>query len=310
MEENPPRDGCWDRYERLQHLGAGTFGNVYLVKRLLPDSDATPAEELLVVKRTSMLGQAEQLVEANATEVSVLAMLSHPNILRYVEHFVDDESHLNLVTEHCSSGDLQQLVNTTKQAGGTVAVRDAVFVTFQILQALAYMHSQEVMHRDLKPSNIFLCPGLVVKVGDFGIAKMVSVNSMASTMVGTPFYLSPEVCGGQPYTHPSDMWSAGCVLYELFSLEKPFRGNNILAIAQAIHSGVFDPLPGSCPPRFTALVSSLLCVDPAERATARSLLQSHFAFSSPLEPAVRQMLDDTFVGRHRAPSAVSPRAAA
>ena len=287
MSDATPID-IWKRYEKQRVLGSGSFGKVYLVRERGEDGAATG--ESLVVKQT-VLGEAAsaQLMEANATEVYVLGVLQHPNIVRYVAHFVDTDSAINLVTEYCDAGDLQQFIDSQTTP---TPLPEALSITFQLLVGVRYMHLSQVMHRDLKPSNVFLSSGLRVKIGDFGISKMLSSHSLASTMVGTPYYLSPEVCSGSEYTHPADMWSLGCVVYELFARSRPFTGGNILAIAQAISSGRYPPLPEHVDARVAALIADVITVNPAERATAEQLLATYFDFSSPLPPKVRQDVYD------------------
>eukprot|EP00755_Sulcionema_specki_P029055 Sspe_Gene.91314::Locus_62772_Transcript_1_1_Confidence_1.000_Length_573::g.91314::m.91314/K20880/NEK11; NIMA (never in mitosis gene a)-related kinase 11 len=179
---------AWSRYRNVRMLGAGSFGQVYLVEK----ADAAPGEGVYVIKRTPIGDAPRQLVEASANEVYVLSVLNHPNILRYVDHFVDDESYLNIVTEYCEGGDLANLIQSRRESSTPFTQEQMTFLIFQLLVAIRYTHSAEVMHRDLKPGNVFLTQNFGVKLGDFGISKMMSNQSMACTMVGTPFYLSPE----------------------------------------------------------------------------------------------------------------------
>lgn len=95
------------------------------------------------------------------------------------------------------------------------------------------LHSKNVLHRDLKSANVFLTSNKYVKIGDFGISKVLDSTS-AKTFVGTPYYLSPEVCSNKKYDLRSDLWSLGCILYELCTLNYPFQANNILSLAMKI----------------------------------------------------------------------------
>ncbi|CAG2214656.1 NEK1_4_5 [Mytilus edulis] len=139
------------------------------------------------------------------TEVSVLARCKNTNIIKYLDAFVDEGS-LKIVMEYADGGDLhKRIVNQKGIHFGKEAILDW-FV--QICFALKYIHSQNILHRDLKTQNIFLTSQNVVKIGDFGIARVLRDSAdCAMTAIGTPFYLSPEICQKKPYNHKSDMWA-------------------------------------------------------------------------------------------------------
>ncbi|KAF5404745.1 hypothetical protein PHET_01566 [Paragonimus heterotremus] len=100
------------------------------------------------------------------------------------------------------------------------------------------MHERNILHRDLKTQNIFLTRSNIIKVGDLGIAKVLeSSNSMATTLIGTPYYMSPELFANKPYNHKSDIWALGCVLYEMATLKHAFSAENFNALSYKIMSG-------------------------------------------------------------------------
>ena len=104
-----------------------------------------------------------------------------------------------------------------------------------MLVGLKYVHKLKVLHRDLKTSNMFLSSNFIIKIGDFGISKILhDTNENAETFVGTPYYLSPEICKNLPYSYKSDVWSLGCILYELCNLEHAFHSNNLIGLAKKI----------------------------------------------------------------------------
>lgn len=110
----------------------------------------------------------------------------------------------------------------------------------QMLLSLQAIHSHHILHRDLKTQNIMLDrTQKVVKIGDFGISKVLSSKSKANTVVGTPCYISPELCEGKPYDEKSDIWALGCVLYEMASLRKAFDAANLPALVLKIMRGTF-----------------------------------------------------------------------
>lgn len=110
--------------------------------------------------------------------------------------------------------------------------------------SLEYIHGRKVIHRDLKTQNIFLTGNNTVKLGDFGISKVLeNTNGLAMTVVGTPYYMSPEVCQNQPYTYKSDVWALGCVLYELCTLKHAFAADNLLGLVYKIVQDKHEPIP-------------------------------------------------------------------
>jgi NIMA (never in mitosis gene a)-related kinase len=108
------------------------------------------------------------------------------------------------------------------------------------------VHDRKILHRDLKSQNIFLTGRQkLIKLGDFGIARVLKhTHENARTAIGTPYYLSPEICEGKAYNNKSDMWSLGIVLYEMCTLKCPFDASNLNGLVLKIIRGVYAPLPG------------------------------------------------------------------
>lgn len=124
---------------------------------------------------------------------------------------------------------------------------------------MKHCHDRKIMHRDLKAQNIFLTKNGIVKLGDFGIAKVLSNTAeKAVTIVGTPYYLSPEIIQNSPYNFKSDIWSLGVLLYEMIALKPPFNGSNIHMLAMQIVKGQFAPLPSTYSYELRALVNKLM----------------------------------------------------
>jgi NIMA (never in mitosis gene a)-related kinase len=138
---------------------------------------------------------------------------------------------------------------------------------------MKHVHDRKIIHRDLKGGNIFLTKGNIVKLGDFGIARVLNATKdKAQTMVGTPYYLSPEIIESKPYSFKSDVWSLGVVLYEMCALKPPFTSDSLNFLALKIVRGQYSPLPGHYSKELKNLVFSLLQVDPVKRPSVNQIL--------------------------------------
>jgi len=144
----------------------------------------------------------------------------------------------------------------------------------QICLAIKHTHDKKILHRDLKSQNIFLTKRGIVKLGDFGIARVLShTRSAAKTVVGTPYYLSPEIIKSEAYNFKSDIWSLGVLLYEMAALQPPFNAQSLHQLAQKIIQGKYSKLPNHFSPQFDQLIKHMLQRDPAARPTIHQILR-------------------------------------
>jgi serine/threonine protein kinase len=165
--------------------------------------------------------------EANAVlqEVHILASLEHPFIVRYYDSFVEMRK-LFLVMEYAPNGSLHTVLQQHQRTQRPLAEDTVWRYTLQLLLGLHTIHTvHRVVHRDIKPHNIFLGADDTVKIGDFGVSRMLSGSAdMATTLVGSPGYLAPELCSGEPYDEKADIWALGVTMVELCALKHPFGG--------------------------------------------------------------------------------------
>lgn len=183
-------------------------------------------------------------------EAKILELLDHPNITRFHEVYRTRKGFLCIVMDYCDGGDLQGAIR--KQAKQRTADSKPVFFGTehildwftQVALALKHCHDKKILHRDLKAQNIFLTERGIIKLGDFGIARVLS-NTLSKplTTVGTPYYLSPEIIKSEPYDAKSDIWSLGVLLYEMTALRLPFSGSSLPKLARRITAGARPPLP-------------------------------------------------------------------
>jgi len=147
----------------------------------------------------------------------------------------------------------------------------------QISLAIKHCHDRKILHRDLKSQNIFLTSKNTAKLGDFGIAKVLRHTlDKARTIVGTPYYISPEIIQNKPYSFASDIWSLGVILYELCALKPPFDANSISGLGIKIVKGMYNPIPGVFSKELKAMVAQLLSVDASKRPNINIILSNPF----------------------------------
>ncbi|KAG7392771.1 hypothetical protein PHYPSEUDO_014258 [Phytophthora pseudosyringae] len=273
------------RFEEIKCIGRGSYGSAYLVRARARRPDSL--HDRFVVKKIPMELLSAKEKDQSFREVELLAKLKHPNVVEYMENFVLDNV-LHIVMAYCDGGDLADKIKEQQKVREQIVGPDSdpaadsrgFFPISQVLDwfvqmamAIKYLHGQRVLHRDLKTSNVFLTVANVVKLGDFGIAKTLdSTLDQAKTVVGTPYYMSPEVCESKPYSYASDVWSLGCVLYEMLALRHAFDAPNILTLILKIVQQDFVPVPPHYDKEVSGLLRKLLDKNPERRPSMEDIL--------------------------------------
>ncbi|XP_070552699.1 serine/threonine-protein kinase Nek1-like isoform X2 [Ptychodera flava] len=268
-----------DRYEKVRQIGEGSFGKALLVK-------SKKDGEYKVVKEISISKMGRREREDSKKEVSVLAKMRHPNIVCYLESF-EDRGNLYIVMEYCDGGDLYKVIN--RQRGVLLDENKILDWFVQICLAIKHVHDRKILHRDIKSQNIFLTRAGMIKLGDFGIAKVLnSTVELARTCIGTPYYLSPEICENKPYNNKSDIWALGCVLYELCTLKHAFEAGNMKNLVLKIIRGSYPPLSPKYSYELRNLQASLLKRSARDRPSVNTVLKKPF-----LQKRIEQFLSGT-----------------
>eukprot|EP00752_Nemacystus_decipiens_P006906 g6201.t1 len=232
----------------------------------------------VALKRISVPAMDDKSRAKCMREVQLLQSLDHCNIIRYVDFFLEgggeETNKLVIVFEWAAAGDLKRQVRKALEREVHFEERIIWGYFSQICGAISYMHQQRIMHRDLKPANIFLNLKGQVKVGDLGLGRLLSENNadeaLAYSKVGTPLYMSPEVLRGGGYSWKSDIWSLGCILYELAMLRSPFKseGLNLYTLFQKISSGTYPTMLDYYTGDLRALARDMLSTNPSNRPNA------------------------------------------
>ena len=144
--------------------------------------------------------------------------------------------------EYADNGDLFQKISKHQKEQTYFKEDDVWRIFIQVVKGLKALHDVDIFHRDLKSANVFLNKDGSAKLGDMNVSK-VAKKGLLYTQTGTPYYASPEVWQDKPYDHKSDIWSLGCVLYEMCALNPPFRANDMNALFRKVCEGRLPPLP-------------------------------------------------------------------
>ena len=213
-------------FKLLKELGKGSYGTVYTVKSYIDDN-------IYVMKKMELNHlNPRQQVECYR-EVSILKKVDHKNIIKYYSSFLEKET-LYIIMEYAELGDLYSLIKHYKKHSKHFSESDLWKISSEILTGLDYLHSHNIIHRDIKCLNLFITKDRHIKIGDLGVSTITSLGGMHCTRVGTPLYLSPELVKQVPYDYKTDIWSFGCSLYHLASLDPPFTGNNLIVLGNNI----------------------------------------------------------------------------
>jgi NIMA (never in mitosis gene a)-related kinase len=204
-------------------------------------------------------------------ESQLLSRLDHPNIIRHVES-CELSGFLYIAMEYADGGDLDSLINRHRAHNTRLDERGLMGIFAQVSAGLSYLHSQRILHRDVKPRNVFLMKDGSAKLGDFGIARVLAAGSMAHTWTGTPTYLAPEVWNGETYGSKADIWSLGCLLYEMCMKRTPFEARSVAAICAKVMRGRYTPISGPYSADIGRLIARMLLRAPADRPSAAQLL--------------------------------------
>ena len=257
-----------DDYKRLNFLGEGSYAAVYCVENRITGSKRA----MKVISKNENCSEEDDKEILN--EINILRTLDHPNILKIFEFYSSKESY-SIVTELCQGGELfQEIIDR-----GPFNETYSAYVMLQILSAINYCHGMKIVHRDLKPENILIVERDSsgrprVKIADFGTSKMFEKGAVQRKLVGSSYYIAPEVLK-KHYDEKCDIWSCGVIMYILLSGRPPFGGDSDKEIMDKVAKGEYD-LESSPFDTLSSsgkdLINKLLIMDPKKRISAQEAL--------------------------------------
>ena len=247
------------KYKLIQKIGSGSYGHVAKV---------SCGNQLFALKTIYMRDTPEQ----NMSILTELLIILHNKCKHVVQLYglFADETKISFLITYCQDRDVKHLI----QNSNMLPDHQIWKILIETCYALHYLHQNNIIHRDLKPSNILLHKGSV-KLCDFGVScRINSEIGHAYSVVGTPYYLSPELITNKPYNSKVDIWSLGCVLYELIFLKPAFDYIGLGAIVNNIHDGTYIPrYSDTHSDGIQSLISLLITIDPNERPSVDKLLR-------------------------------------
>ena len=252
-------------FQIISKLGEGAYSTVFKVKRNID-------KKIYALKKVKILNLSEKEKENALNEVRILASVKSNFVVSYKEAFFDEKDNtLCIIMEFADRGDLYQKIVQHKKSAIFFEESDIWRIFIQLVKGLKSLHDLKILHRDMKSANVFLFSNGSAKLGDLNVSK-VAKRGLGYTQTGTPYYASPEVWKDKPYDNKSDVWSLGCVLYEMITLRPPFRAQNMEGLFNKVCKGQYSRIPDRFSDDLFQVVQFLLQVNPISRPSCEQIL--------------------------------------
>ena len=252
-------------FQIMSKLGEGAYSTVFKVKRNVDN-------KIYALKKVKLLNLSEKEKENSLNEVRILASVKSNFVVSYKEAFFDEKDNtLCIVMEFADRGDLFQKIVEHKKSAKFFEESDIWRIFIQLVKGLKALHDLKILHRDMKSANVFLFSNGSAKLGDLNVSK-VARRGLGYTQTGTPYYASPEVWKAQPYDNKSDVWSLGCVLYEMITLRPPFRAKDMEGLFNKVCKGQYSKIPDRFSDDLFQVIQFLLQVNSSSRPSCEQIL--------------------------------------
>ena len=252
-------------FKILNKIGEGSFSTVLKVQRKKDGN-------IYALKRVKFSKLSDKEKSNALNEIRILASINNKNIISYKEAFFDEmDSSLDIVMEYADEGDLFQLITEKKKTKTHFTEEEIWNALIQLLNGLRSLHELNILHRDLKSANVFLFKGGIVKLGDLNVSK-VTRKGMGYTQTGTPYYASPEVWKDKPYDSKSDIWSLGCVIYEMCALNPPFRAQSMEELFKKVVRGYYPDISNKYSKDLSEILKLMIQIEVGARPSCDELL--------------------------------------
>ena len=254
-----------DDFQIISKLGEGAYSTVFKVIRTID-------RKTYALKKVKLLNLSDKEKENALNEVRILASVKSNYVVSYKEAFFDEKDRtLCIVMEFADNGDLYQKIVEHKKKAMFFEESEIWRIFIQLVKGLKALHDLKILHRDLKSANVFLYNNGDAKIGDLNVSKVTRAG-VGHTQTGTPYYASPEVWNDSPYDNKSDIWSLGCVLYEMITLKPPFRAQDMEGLYKRVIKGQYSRIPDRFSNDLFTIVQFLLQVNPRSRPSCEQIL--------------------------------------
>jgi serine/threonine protein kinase len=261
-------------FQFLQEIGSGTYGTVYKAKSLYTG-------EIVCIKKLNFKNDSRLLTDIQ-NESSIWCRLYHPNIVQYFKSFIEQDCYY-IVMELVEGCTFDIIISQCE----SLTEFQSLYYFTQLLSAVKYCHENNILHRDIKPQNILINRNNQLKLSDFGFSKLLeSSRSLTKSQIGTPLYMAPEIISHDEYSFPVDIWSLGCVLYEMVTKSTPF-GEDPKTFYQNVLRKEPLPIQANVSDDLKNLIIRMLIKNPSERITLNQIEQLpfiDFTYNSPTTP--------------------------
>ena len=236
-----------DQYKVIKFVNQGSFGKIYSVQRI-------DSKQIFAMKTIRLTGIDRYQRVCIITELKILLTNKCNILLKCYDLFIHN-NRLCIITEYVDGSDLDRYIKSNKKLDSEVISK----IFFNICVGINSLHLNKIIHRDIKPSNVLISKSGDIKICDFGICKYLEYNKITSTVVGTPYFMSPEQINHRHYDYKSDVWSIGCILYTLLYNKYPFTGASMSELKRNIRiKNPFIASPSSHTQQFIAIMRDML----------------------------------------------------
>ena len=253
-------------FEIISEIGRGSFSTVYKVKCKIDNC-------IYAMKEVNLPNLNHKEIDNSFNEVQILSKIKSEYIISYIDSF-SQNGKLYLITEYAEFGDMQEIIKKKQQTKDYFNENHLIKIWKQIIKGILVLHKNHILHRDLKSANIFIIDEKIekIKIGDLNVCRVIDEEKLKHTQTGTPYYSSPEIWNNKPYDFKSDIWSLGCLFFEMATFNLPFKGESMKEIYDKIEQCIIPKIPNHYSKNIKIIIQMCLRYNDKLRPSAEELI--------------------------------------